>query len=165
METREKADILIPYNEDICCDNEIALQEFTGDVFDESEDLEKYADFDYYCLFSEGKADIPMSDDEAFRINMGIIICRFALSDDIISEFKNGEGIWASKYWGFSDFSPAVLKAICGYYAAWQYSQIFLEGDAAEYAYAPEYIEENGREFLKVNEKCLELYSEIYCAG
>ncbi|MDE7295030.1 MAG: hypothetical protein K2N72_11455 [Oscillospiraceae bacterium] len=44
----KKADILIPYSEEICCDNEIALQEFTGDVFYDSNDLEKYADFDYY---------------------------------------------------------------------------------------------------------------------
>lgn len=161
---------MIVYNEERCCDNEIALQEYEG-IYngmpeEERAAADKYTHYDYYCDVRDGKAEVPIYDRELFKINMGIIICRFSISEDIVSDYKKGEGIWADKFWGFSPLSPAVIKAVCGYYAGWQYSEIYLEGggvpDGSEIAYAPNLHSNTGGEFLVVHEKCLPLYVKLY---
>lgn len=160
---------MIPYNEERCCENEVAFQEDDGvysAIPEEWTASEKYILYDYYCDVRDGTADIPMYDREQFRINMGIIICRFSQSEDIVADYKRGEGIWADKYWGFSPLSPGAVKAVCGFFAGWQYSEIYLEGggvpDGSEIAYAPLYRKCAEGEFFIINEKCLPLYREIY---
>lgn len=49
---------MIPYNEERCCVNEVALQEDDGIWGGIPPEEREYAIYDYYCDVRDGKADI-----------------------------------------------------------------------------------------------------------
>ncbi len=161
--------IMYRFDEKKASENEVILQEnldklTEGLTAGELDLLDTILDYDNYDTYYYHSLRIPEDRSELMKINMGIIIFRFALTDDILSEFTNGVGIWDDKFWEFSGLSPAALKLIAGFYAGWEYSDIILQGAPdTDISYLPEF-RPNGEDeqYIVLNEKCKKLYKEIY---